>query len=130
LRYQAFKDVPLKLAALFVMAAVYLLAGANHFLHPEPYKSIIPRILPYHDALVYLSGVLEMLFALLLIPVSTRKWGAWGIILLLVAVFPANIQMMLDYLHQHRPHAWVTILRIPVQGLLIWWASLYLNRNQ
>jgi len=105
-------------------------AGANHLLNPESYRKIIPGFLPYPGTLVYLSGLFEIIFGVLLVPRSTRKAAAWGIILLLVAVFPANIQMMLNYLHENRPYAWVTVLRLPVQGLLIWWASLYVRKQE
>src|SRR5690349_9683158 len=83
--------------SLFSMFLLYFLSGIIHFIHPEPYRRIMPSWLPYHDELVFISGVCEILLAILLVFPSTRKMGAWGIILLLIAVFPANIQMTINY---------------------------------
>jgi uncharacterized membrane protein len=123
------KARPFKKAGLTVFVLIFLVAGANHFLNPESYRKIIPQFLPNPTILVYLSGLFEIILGLLLIPVSTRKTAAWGIMLLLVAVFPANIQMMLNYLQENRPYAWLTVARLPVQGLLIWWAYLYAKKS-
>ena len=104
------------------MIVFYLAAGANHFINPQFYLKIMPPWLAWHQQLVYLSGLLEILFALLLIFVPTRRIAAWGIIALLVAVFPANIQMMLDYWYEGNRWTWLTIVRLPIQFILIWWA--------
>ncbi len=107
---------------LFIMAAFYVIAGANHFIHPVFYKKIMPPWLPWHYFIIYLSGICEIVFGLLLLPKQTRKPAAWGIIALLVAVFPANIQMMLNFRQLHDPNLWIAILRLPLQILLIGWA--------
>jgi uncharacterized membrane protein len=106
------------------MVVLYVLAGANHFIHPQGYINIMPHFIPadYYNVLVIISGICEILFALLLIPASTRRVGAWLIITLLLAVFPANIQMFVDYLHKGNPLLWATIVRLPLQVVLIWWA--------
>ncbi len=108
--------------SMYIMALLYFLAGVNHLWHPDFYLAIMPPWLPWPQALVLLSGLLEMLLGVLLFIPATRKMAAWGIILLLIAVFPANIQMLLNYLHQDHPGLWLAILRLPVQFLLIWWA--------
>lgn len=82
----------------------------------------MPAWLPGHHALVFISGVAEVLFALLLLIPSTRSWGAYFIIALLIAVFPANIQMLLNYYRENNSMLWVAVLRLPIQLLLIWWA--------
>ena len=110
---------------LYLMTALYIVAGANHFINPKFYLRIIPPALPFPSAINYLSGALEIIFALLLIPDSTRSWGARLLILLLIAVFPANIQMSITYYQKQYRYFWLTILRLPLQGLLIWWAWLY-----
>lgn len=115
----------MKAISLYIMAGFYVIAGINHFLHPESYNAIMPPWLGWHYELIYLSGVCEVLFGLLLLPVKTRRVGAWGIISLLIAVFPANIQMMLNYIHENHAGLWLAILRLPIQGVLIWWAYLY-----
>jgi uncharacterized membrane protein len=104
------------------MAIFYVAAGINHFVNPEFYKKIMPPWLPRHLSLIYISGMAEIILGVLLYPAQIRKWAAWGIIILLVAVFPANIQMMLNYREQQNPYLWVAILRLPLQFLLIWWA--------
>ncbi len=115
---------------LFIMAAFYVLAGTNHFINPNFYKAIMPPWLPWHCFLIYFSGVCEIILGLLLIPKPTRKPAAWGIILLLVAVFPANIQMMLNYCDQQSAYLWVAILRLPLQLLLIGWAYQFAMKRR
>jgi len=112
------------------MVLLYISAGINHFVHPAFYLQIMPPYISWHQALVSISGICEIAFALLLLPVSTRKWGAWCIILLLVAVFPANIQMTINYAREDNPGLWLSILRLPLQFLLIWWAYSFTGRKQ
>jgi len=107
------------------MALFYVLAGINHFVNTPNYLDIMPPYLPFPLALVYISGVSEIVIGLLLLPVLTRKLAAWLLIALLVAVFPANIQMALNYWRPNNPHLWVAIVRLPVQFLLIAWAYVY-----
>jgi len=107
------------------MAVIYILAGSNHFLHPEIYLRIMPAVLPAHQLLVIVSGVVEILLGILLLFPNCRRFAAIGIIALLVAVFPANIQMLLNYRQEHHPLLWLAVLRLPVQGFLIWWAFRY-----
>lgn len=115
----------IKRISLFIMVILYVLAGINHFIHPEGYMKIMPPWLDHHAFLVAISGVIEIVLGLLLIPNRTRRFAVWGIIALLIAVFPANIQMALDYYHSHDPNLWIAILRLPIQVLLIWWAYIY-----
>ena len=104
------------------MSTFYIAAGANHFLHPEVYRKIMPLWIERHEELIMISGAGEILFALLLLLPETRRIAAYGIIVLLIAVFPANIQMMLNFFHEHSPRLWLSILRLPLQIVLIWWA--------
>lgn len=109
------------------MALFYVVAGINHFVHPEMYVSIMPRFLPEssYRPLVVISGIFEAVFGFLLILPATRNIAAWGIIALLIVIFPANIQMTIDFTRQHNPYTWLTWLRIPLQALLIWWAFTF-----
>jgi uncharacterized membrane protein len=104
------------------MMLFYAGAGVNHFIHPVFYVKIMPGWLPLHNELVLISGICELAFALLLLFPSTRRLGACCIIALLIAVFPANIQMMVNYYRDNDPMLWITILRLPIQLILIWWA--------
>lgn len=117
-----------KKISLYLMSALYFFAGVNHFWHPEFYIKIMPTWIGAKEELVYISGVGEILFALLLLPNKTRRYAAWGIILLLVAVFPANIQMMLNYVNEHHPKLWIAIIRLPLQVLLVWWAYTFTKK--
>lgn len=110
---------------LYLMSALYMAAGINHFIHPKFYLKIIPNWLPYHSLINYGSGVLEIVFALMLIPASTRVLGAWLIIGLLIAIFPANIKMCVDFYHKSHPQFWITVVRLPLQFVLIGWAWWY-----
>ena len=115
----------MKKASLYVMAVLYILAGINHFIFTKQYVAIMPPWLPWHRALVYVSGVWESLCGFLLLLSSTRRLAAWFIILLLIAVFPANIQMAINYYKTENPYLWIAILRLPLQPLLMYWAYWY-----
>lgn len=111
------------------MAALYVAAGSNHFINPAGYMQIMPLWLPQPLALIYISGVCEIVFGLLLLPLCTRRAAAWCIILLLVAIFPANIQMCINYFHEKNSYLWLTILRLPLQLILIRWAWLFAKKR-
>jgi len=109
-----------------------MVAGINHFIHPEGYISIIPAYMPYPKVLNLLAGLCEMSFALMLAFEKTRAEGAFWIIMMLIAFLPVHIGMIV-----HAPMkmggllvtplmAW---LRIPLQVLLILWAWWYANPN-
>ncbi len=99
------------------------MAGALHFLSPSAYERIMPPNLPFHRELVYLSGALEIAGGLGLLDERTRRSAGIGLVLLLVAVWPANVQMLLDAQAARKPPWWVALLwaRLPVQFVLIAW---------
>ncbi len=101
-------------------------SGLLHLLAPAPYRSIIPAPLRGQAAaLVSVSGVVEIICAMLLVVPRTRRFGAYAIAVLLVAVFPANIQMALD--SKHGIAGILTWLRLPLQIPLILWALSFLR---
>ena len=110
----------LKKISLVIMIIFYIGAGINHFWHPAGYYSIIPPYLPDHYLINILAGIAEIGGGLLLIFPATRKFAAYGIIVMLIAFMPAHIYMI----QQGGIIAplWLAWLRLPVQGLLIWWA--------
>jgi uncharacterized membrane protein len=121
-----------KTGMLWLMGLLYLAAGINHFVHPEFYVKIMPPYLPWHLELVYLSGVAEILLGGLVLIPRTRSLAAWGVIALLIAVFPANLHMVFhseDFASIPPALLW---LRLPLQGVLIAWAYWYTGhrRNQ
>lgn len=79
------------------MSALYIAAGINHFRSPGTYTSIMPPYLPYHNALIYISGIFETGLGILLLFEKSRFFAAWGLIAVLLAVFPANVQMLINY---------------------------------
>lgn len=102
-------------------------SGVLHFVAPAPYRGIVPSPLRDHAAgVVALSGACELVCAALLALPRTRRLGAVATATLLVAVFPANVQMALDSGHAGAPLpsvgtviAW---LRLPLQAPLVLWA--------
>lgn len=110
-----------KSVSRFVLGGAFILAGVNHLWHPAFYVRIMPPYLPRPLLLVYVSGAGEIgLGALLLAPPFTRL-AAWGLIALLLAVFPANVHMALHA--SSYPYAPALLWwRLPFQGVLIAWA--------
>lgn len=120
---QIIKKVVLSLMILF-----YFIAGIKHFTNPTPYLSIIPPYLPYPNILNILAGFFEVFFATLLFPIKTRKFAAWGIILMLIAFMPAHIYMIQKansgnyLLGNFTITPFIAWLRIPFQVIFILWA--------
>ncbi|MDQ6814459.1 MAG: DoxX family protein [Bacteroidota bacterium] len=112
------------------MAVLYMAAGINHFRSPDFYYRIMPRYLPYPYELIYISGICESFLGILLFFRPTRSVAAWGIVVLLLAVFPANIQMLVNYIQEHNPRLWVAIIRLPLQLPLIWWAYSFTSARK
>ncbi len=83
----------LKRASLGILAAFYTVAGILHFVKPENYLRIMPPALPAPLALVLLSGAAEFVLGIAVLFPRTRRRAAWGIVALLIAVFPANLYM-------------------------------------
>jgi uncharacterized membrane protein len=113
---------------LYVMSAFYVFAGVNHFRDPGFYLPMMPPYLPWHAALVALSGVAEIGLGLALLVPAWRRFAAWGVMALLVAVFPANLHIALhDVPIGGRTEGlgiwnWV---RLPFQLPLLVWAWWY-----
>jgi uncharacterized membrane protein len=109
----------------WLYGVLFALAGANHFMHTDFYLNIMPPYLPWHTALVYLSGVIEMVLGVMLLFRRVERLAAWGMIALIVAVTPANIQMAIHpelYPDYSPTTLWV---RLALQSVLIAWAYWY-----
>ena len=103
------------------LAALFVTTGTLHFVTPEPFVSIVPEALPAPLALVYASGVAELLGGLGLLSSRTARPAGWWLIATLLAIFPANIGMALHpERHPSIPEALLWV-RLPLQGLLILW---------
>ena len=112
----------LRNASPYLFAALLAVTGSLHFIAPRPYVQIVPDQLPAPYALVYASGVAELLCGLGLAVPRTRRPAAWATALLLVAVFPANVQMALDAGDRSEAYRWGTYARLPLQVPLVLWA--------
>jgi uncharacterized membrane protein len=101
----------------------FILTGLSHFLMPEKYLEMMPPFLPAPEFLIYLSGFFEVLGGLGLLSVKTKRAAAIGLILLLLAVFPANIYVAVNHVQlggvmNYAVYQW---LRLPMQLILIGW---------
>lgn len=111
-------------ARRLLLIVIFTISGVIHFVAPDPFIRIVPAILPRPDLLVMISGAAELAGAIGLAIPATGSAAAWGLIALLVAVFPANIQMLWNA-HQSGAPAWWQValwLRLPLQAVLIWLA--------
>ena len=106
-----------------VLAAFFMGAGMLHLVKPASYMAIMPPWLPSPFLLVIVSGVCEFAGGAGLLVPRVRRAAGWGLIALLVAVFPANVQMLLNARAGHSSLVAQVILwgRLPLQALLIWW---------
>jgi uncharacterized membrane protein len=106
-----------------ILSVFFVVAGVMHFVIPASYTKIMPVILPFPLELVLISGALEIAGGVGLLMERTRRVAAFGLVALLVAVWPANVQMLLNA-RQHDAAWWYQLLlwiRLPVQIPLIWW---------
>lgn len=107
----------------FATGVAMIAIGVLHFANPTPFERIVPPWLPAAKALVYLSGVAEIALGAGLFSERTRRWAAWGLVALYVAVFPANVHMALHRVSlvegQPPPPDWALYGRLPLQALLI-----------
>ena len=109
---------------LLLAAALFVAAGVLHFTKTVFYLKIMPPYIPWHLSMVYVSGACEILGGLGLLFSVTRRAAAWGVVALLIAVFPANIKHAMENV----PVAGVTLTwwyhapRLALQPVLVWWA--------
>ena len=111
---------------VYIIGLMFILAGILHFLYPRKYQKVMPAYIPNHKAMVFWSGVAEVTGGIgIMIPVLQSVSG-WGLILLLVAVFPANIEMFVKtYRSKKLPILTILLfLRLPIQFWLIYWVFM------
>lgn len=108
----------------YLLGSGMIFAGAIHFFNPEPFVKIVPAFLPKPELLVSISGFFEIIGGLGIILSRTRKFASWGLIVLYLAVFPANINMAVNDIHlsENGVDNLVYWLRLPLQFALIYWA--------
>lgn len=103
------------------IAVLFLGSGILHFVKPGPYAAIVPDQLPAHRAIVYVSGAAEIAGALALLSRDSSRWAGWWLIALLVAVFPANVNMAVNAERFRSIPEVLLWVRLPLQGVLIAW---------
>lgn len=122
-----------RVIALVVLGLFFIAAGINHFVHPGVYVRIVPPWLPAPALLVQISGIAEALGGIGVLVPKTRRFAGWGLIALLVAVFPANVQMAQHpELYADLGAAPAFYIRLPLQLVLIawvWWSCIPRQRH-
>ena len=114
---------------LFLLGLFFIAAGTNHFVNPDFYIAIMPPYLPAHLELVYLSGLFEILGGVAVFLSPARQLAGNCLIVLLIAVFPANLYMAMNSdKFVNIASAWALYARLPLQLLLIWW-TFWVTRN-
>jgi uncharacterized membrane protein len=116
-----------RVVAAVILGALFIFSGSMHFIRTDFYLRMMPPYIPAHLLMVQISGVCEILGGIGLIVPRTRGIAAIGLIALLIAVFPANIQMAFhpDLYRDIGPPA-AFYIRLPLQLVaiyLVWWAA-------
>lgn len=104
------------------LAGLLAVSGVAHFVRPRPFESIVPAPLPYKRELVYVSGVAELACSAALLRPRTSVAGGYATAALMLAVFPANVQMAVRAVRSRRAPAWytaATLVRLPLQAPLV-----------
>jgi uncharacterized membrane protein len=106
-----------------VAAAFYVGAGTLHFIRTNAYVKVVPPFIPAPLTMVYLSGLAEIAGGIGLLIPPLRRAAAWGLVALLIAVFPANVCMAMDHVPVtgHPLPDLLLWARLPLQIVLIWW---------
>lgn len=120
----------MKKVARFFAGPVMIAAGINHFVNPDFYLEIVPEPLPAREALVYVSGIAEILGAVGTMHPRTRRPAGWFLIATLVAVFPANVYMAVNPSRFSSIPHWALLARLPLQFLFVYWVWLAAVRDE
>lgn len=114
-----------RIVALYLLAAFFIGAGVLHFVVPDAYLPMVPPYLPAPLALVYLSGAAEIAGGVGVLVPRLRRAAGWGLIALLVAVFPANIHIAMNDIPVAGRDVpwWGHVIRLPFQLVFIAWVA-------
>lgn len=119
--------------ARWALAVFFVAAGVNHFITPEIYLGMMPAWVPSPRAANAISGVAEILGGLGVLLPATRRWAGWGLLALLVAIFPANVHVALEGKMPGTSFSPTVLwLRLPFQVLFaawVWWTTLSRERD-
>lgn len=118
-----------KIVLLYLLVVFYLFMGSMHFTQSEQYFAMMPSWLPAQKVLIIFSGIVEIVLAVLLIPIKTRTIAAKLIIAMLVIFFFAiHIPESIDYYKTGNEKFFASIIRLPIQFLFIAWAWIFAKK--
>ena len=108
---------------VYIIGGMFILTGVLHFIVPKIYLKIMPDYIPHHKAMVFWSGIFEVLGGIGIMLPFSKTLSAWGLVLLLIAIFPANYNMFQKAYASNGVTLYTigTLLRLPIQFLLIYW---------
>jgi uncharacterized membrane protein len=111
----------IKTLSIYLMSFLYVYIGIKHFLDLEYFLNIMPHYIPYHSLMIYISGLFEILFGIMLLFRKWRRFASFGLILLLISVFPANIYLAQNVEAQEAINVTQkeAVLRLPFQLLFL-----------
>ncbi len=109
--------------SLWLIGILFVIAGANHFITPQPYLAMMPPWLPAHTALIRISGIAEIAGGIGILIPATRHAAAIGLLALLIAIFPANLHVALHGWPGNEFPPWILWLRLPFQPLFMLWVA-------
>ncbi len=115
-----------QLVSILLIALLFIAAGINHFVNPGFYLKITPDVIPWPLAMIYLSGVFEVLGGAGVLVPKLRQVAAWGLIALLIAVSPVHVDMLVQAEKFSAVPMWVLVTRLLLQPLLVgwvWWTA-------
>lgn len=112
---------------LYLMAAMYIIAGCMHFIKPKAYLAIMPAYFPAPRAMVFLSGIAEIVLGIALCFQATKNLAIYGIIIMLLLFMTVHIDMLTNPRIKGKVPMWFIWLRLPLQFGLIYWAYFYLS---
>ena len=112
----------------WILALFFVVAGANHFRMPQTYLGMMPAWLPWLRTLNAIAGIAEILGGLGLLVPATRRVAGWGLLVLLVAIFPANLHVaLMGHMPGFQIAPAILWLRLPFQAVFlawVWWVAL------
>lgn len=112
---------------LYLMGAIYIVAGIMHFIKPKVYLRIMPRYLPFHKPLVLLSGLAEIVLGFGLFFKTTKDLAIYGILAMLALFLLVHFYMLSNEKASAGFPKWLLLLRLPIQFALMYWAYSYLK---
>ncbi len=125
----------LRAGAKALVGLSFIWVGLSHFINPALFVGIMPPYLPWHLEFVYISGFFEVIGGVGLLIPKCRRWAAWGLLALLVAVYPANVHMLVNevYLEGMPQERWLLWARMPFQLVfaagVVWAGGLWSPRS-